>query len=283
VRRPRGFTLIEMIISLAIAGILLTAAYRLLVANQRFYRSQSVVHDIQSNVREAALILSSELREVSASGGDLQLMSDTSITINAMRVLGFVCAPPDMLLGRVVVRNSALFKYRNIDATRDSVFIFREGLTNRTSDDRWLRGRVNGTAAALCSDGTAGTRIGMASLLGTGNFLQLDSVTQGSPVRAFETVNYRLYSSGGTWWLGVSNLVSGSWTAVSAVAGPMRANDGVWFTYLDSTGAVTATATNVRAIQVNVRGQSTQAISIPGHPSGTYSDSLSIRVAVRNN
>ena len=281
-RARRGFTLIELIISLVISGVILGAAYKLLLANQRFYRSQSVINDVQTNVREAALILSGEMREISAVGGDLQQMTDTAVTINAMRALGIICSVPDLILGRIVVNNAALFKYRNIDPSRDSVFIFREGLANRSSDDRWLRGKVSGTAAVNCADGTAGTRIAMTGLAG-GLFTQMDSVTIGAPVRAFETVNYRLYDAGsGIWWLGIRNYVSGAWTTTSPVAGPMRPNDGVKFAYYDSTGTATVTAALVRSIGISVRGLSSSSIQSAGHATGAYSDSLTVRVAVRN-
>jgi prepilin-type N-terminal cleavage/methylation domain-containing protein len=278
----RGFTLIEMMISLAIAGIVLSAAYKLLVANQRFYRSQSVIADVESNVREAALILAGDLREVSPVGGDLQQMTDTAITINAMRSLGIVCVVPDFLLGRVVIKDANTFKYRAIDATRDSVFIFSEGSVNTTTDDTWLRGKVSGTTAQNCTDGSAGTRIAMSALSGA-TFAALANATLGAPVRTFETVNYRLYQDAtGTWYLGIRQWVSGAWSSTSAIAGPMRPNDGVKFTYYDSTGTATATAANVRAIGIDVRGRSTAAINTPGHPAGVYNDSLTIRVAVRN-
>jgi prepilin-type N-terminal cleavage/methylation domain-containing protein len=278
----RGFTLIEMMISLAIAGIVLSAAYKLLVANQRFYRSQSVIADVESNVRESALILAGELREVSPVGGDLQQMTDTAITVNAMRALGIVCVVPDFLLGRVVIKDATTFKYRSIDNTRDSVFIFREGAATTTTDDGWVRGKVSGTTAQNCTDGSAGTRIAMSGLAGA-VFATLSGATIGAPVRTFETVNYRLYQDAtGTWYLGIRNWVSGAWTNTSAIAGPMRPNDGVHFEYYDSTGTVTATAANVRAIGVTVRGRSTASINTAGHPVGVYNDSLTIRVAVRN-
>ena len=283
--RRRGFSLIELMISLAIAGIVLGAAYKLLLANQRFYRSQSVISDVQTNVREAALILSSELREISPVGGDIQLMTDTAITINAMRALGFVCSVPDMILGRIVIKDATIFKYRDIDATRDSVFIFREGNTARSSDDRWLRGKVSSKTAQNCTDGSAGTRVGMSGLVG-GAFTQMDSVSIGAPVRTFETINYRIYDDGtGIYWLGMRQWVSGAWTTTAAVAGPLRspANGGIQFVYYDSTGAATATASLVRSIGVTVRGRSSTSIQTAGRQAGRYLDSLTIRVAVRNN
>ena len=281
--KKRGFTLIELMISLAIAGVVLTAAYRLLVANQRFYRSQSVIADEQANIREATLILAGELREISSRGKDLIQMTDTAVTINAMRSLGFVCAAPDMVLGRVVLKNSSLFSYRSIDPTRDSIFIFREGDPQKSGVDRWLRGKVSATSSQNCTDGSAGTRVAMSGLVG-GGYTQMDSVNIGDPVRTFETVNYRLYQdANGVWWLGVRTWVSGAWNQTNAVAGPLLPNTGVHLVYMDSTGAVTATDTLVRQISILIRGQSTKTISVPGHPTGVYNDSLSTTVALRNN
>lgn len=281
--RAAGFTLIELMISLAIAGVVLTAAYKLLVANQRFYRSQSVIGDLQSNIREATLILAGDLREISSEGKDLIQMTDTAVTINAMRSLGFVCSAPDLVLGRVVLKNSSLFSYRAIDPTRDSIFIFREGDPQKSGVDRWLRGKVSATNAQNCADGSAGTRIGMTGLVG-GAFTQMDSVNIGAPVRTFETVNYRLYQdAAGRWWLGMRTWVSGAWNQTNAVAGPLLPNTGLQLTYMDSTGAVTATDTLVRSIGIMIRGQSLKTISIPGHPTGVYNDSLSVTVALRNN
>ena len=282
VSRRRGFSLIELMIALAIAGVVLGAAYRLLVANQRFYRSQSVINDVQANIREAALIMAGELREVSASGGDLQQMTDTAVTINAMRSLGFVCSLVNLPLGRVTIKSSTMFKYRNIDATRDSLFVFREGDVKKNSDDRWLRGKVSGLFSTTCVDGSSAIQMSTSGLpVSAGT----DSVSIGAPVRTFETVNYRLYQDfTGVWWLGVRNWVSGAWTTTSQVAGPLRANDGLHFDYLDSTGAVTATAANVRAVKITIRGVSTQSINSPGHgTSGTYADSMIVTAGLRNN
>jgi prepilin-type N-terminal cleavage/methylation domain-containing protein len=280
--RRAGFTLIELMIPLAITGVVLGAAYRLLVANQRFYRSQSVISTVQTNVREAMLILSGELREVSGTGGDIHLMMDTVMTINAMRTLGFVCAVTDQVNGRVTIENASTFAYRAIDVTRDSVFVFREGNSKQSSDDEWMRAQVTGIASNNCTSGAAGTLLRLGPLVGH-TFADLDSVTEGAPVRVFATITYRLFEDNGEWWLGVSNFVGGAWTATSPVAGPLRARDGLLFEYLDANGNATATAADVRAVRLTVRGLSTTPIMVAGRPTGNYADSVTVTVALRNN
>lgn len=281
--RRAGFTLVELIIAIAMSSIVLGAVYRVLVNNQRFYRSQGQIVEVQQNVRAVSQILPAELRELDAADGDIISMSDTSITIKAMRGFSTICAPPDAALGSIVVRNSLTFQYRAADPARDSALVFNDNNVQSTSDDVWLHAPVAGvTTGVLCTDGAAGTSYTLTGMIG--GIAQLVNVTNGSPVRTFEVVNYRLYDDGtGTWWLGVSTYSSGAWSATSPVAGPLRATDGLTFSFFDAAGATTATRTNVAQIQVVIRGRSQQPIQVQGRATGPYQDSLTVRVALRNN
>lgn len=278
-----GFTLVELIIAMAMASIVLGAVYKILVNNQRFYRAQSQIVDVQQNVRALAEILPAELRELDAADGDIIAMSDTSLTIKAMRGIASICAAPDVAGGKIVVRNSLTYGYRAVDPTRDSVLVFSDGNIQVATDDVWLHAPAAVvTTGVACADGAAATRYTLTGMVG--GIAQLANVTDGSPVRSFEVVNYRLYDDGtGTWWLGVRSFVSGSWAATSPVAGPLRPTDGLNFTYYDVNGAVTATRANVAQIALAIRGRSTQPIQVPGRPTGNYQDSLTVRVALRNN
>lgn len=280
-----GFTLIELIIAVAMSSIVLGAVYRILVNNQRFYRAQSQIVEVQQNVRAVAEILPAELRELDAADGDIIAMSADSLRIKAMRSFATICATPDAATGRIVLRNSLTFQYRAFDPTRDSALVFSDGNVQSTTDDTWLHSPVAAVATGVtCADGTAGTRLTLTGMVGPGGIAQLANVTSGSPVRTFEVVNYRLYDDGtGTWWLGVRTYSSGAWSATSPVAGPLRPADGIAFTYYDANGAVTAVPANVAQIQLTVRGRSTQPIQVEGRPTGQYQDSLTAYVALRNN
>jgi prepilin-type N-terminal cleavage/methylation domain-containing protein len=280
----RGFTLIELMIALVIAGVVMTAAYRILAGNQRFYRAQSQIVEVQQNIRTVAQVLPGDLRELASAAGDIYAMSDTSIEIRAMRGFGVVCTTPVPATGLFIVRNSQLFTYRSIDPSRSRLFVYSDGpLTSSASDDSWLEGSITTvtTVGALCADGTAGTSL-VVNI--TGGNTQLSGVTIGAPVRIYERVRYNFYNDGtGTWWMGTQSYASGSWSSVSPVAGPLRASDGLKFDYYDNTGAVTATPASVAAILITVRGMSTQSINIPGRVQGRYQDSLQVRVTLRNN
>ncbi len=77
-RNPRGITLIELLIALAIFGLVSAASYRLFVAQGRAYVVQDQVGEIQQNIRAGMELL---LRDVRMAGYDSG--SPTSqITVN---------------------------------------------------------------------------------------------------------------------------------------------------------------------------------------------------------
>lgn len=280
-RGRRGFTIVELIVAIVVSTIVLGAAYGLLLNNQRFYRSQTQIVDVQSNVRAVAQILPAELRELSPTGGDIMAMSDTSVTIRAMRALGIVCDVSDSANARLVLRNSQWYGYRAIDPERDGIFIFRDADTLAASDDGWVLAGVAQTSNEACEDDTPGTRVDLENVVGGAGVLS--GVTLGSPVRTFETVRYHLYQDAGAWWLGVSTLAEGTWSGSSPVAGPLLEGSGLAFSFLDAAGAAATDSSRVRTIRVTVRGESSQPINMQGRPQGLYRDSLTVRAALRGN
>jgi prepilin-type N-terminal cleavage/methylation domain-containing protein len=279
----RGFTMVELIIAITIAAVVLGATWKLLTSNQRFYRAQSELQDVQQNLRAATQIVPGDLRELDAKGGDILAMSAGSITIRAMRGFGVVCAAPDQVNGYVKLQNALLFMSGAIDATRHNAIVFRELDPTKNTDDTWQRGTISAstTASQTCTDGTAATRLTVT--LANGNAF-LGGVTVGAPVRIFEQVKYLAYDDGtGVWWLGTSTYQSGAWTSTTPVAGPIVATTGIAFAYYDSSGTVTSDSSHVASIGMTVRGQSLRPIMVQGHPTGPYKDSVTVRVALRNN
>jgi len=279
--RRAGFTLVEVLVAAVLSGVALGAVGLLLQSNQRFYRSQSQILDVEEGLRAVAQLLPAELRELSAQGGDILAMGRDSITLRAMRSLGIVCAEPDASTGSVVLADSLTFAWRAADPSRDRALVFRDGDPATADDDRWLDlGLGSVRTGAACSDGSAGTALTL-----TGATEQLDGVTPGAPLRTYERVTYRLYADDqGLSWLGERGYSSAGWSALSPVAGPLRRGGGLQLDYYDSTGAATADPGAVARVRVAVRGLSAGPIDEPGRTSSgrAYEDSLVVQAALRN-
>src|SRR2546422_10632441 len=145
-RGHRGFTMIELLVALVLLGLVSAALYRVLVNNQRLYMAQTQRIDLSQNIRAAGTILPAEFRELDASEGDITAMSATSISIRAMRWLGFACNLPG--LGgalnavSVVVRGGGpgpplVFGAAGVDNNKDSGLIYYDGNVKARADDFW--------------------------------------------------------------------------------------------------------------------------------------------------
>jgi len=277
----RGFSLVELLVALVVAGLVLAGVATTLLGAQRFYRAQAQVLEVQQNVRVIAQVLSQELRGLDSGDGDIVAMSDTAITFKAPRVFSVTCAAPDVARGVLVVRNSLSSGFRAVDPARDSVLVFRDGDPRIATDDLWLRSSLSATGAAACADGAAGSRLTLSGA--AGGLAQLDGVSPGSPVRAFEVVRYRLYGDGdGLWWLGTQSFTGGGWSVTSPIAGPLRPRDGVAFAYTDAAGEIVSSPLAVRLVRVVVRGRSSAPIRSVGRPAAAYQDSAVVSVFLRN-
>jgi prepilin-type N-terminal cleavage/methylation domain-containing protein len=278
----RGFTLVELLIGLVLMGIVSAGIYRVLVNNQRIYQAQTQRIEMLQNIRAGAAILPAELREISASDGDIVAMSGTGIRIRAMRQLAILCATPALGGANTVllVRKSPLYGLRDFGVNRDSIFVYYEGDDATRLDDGWVRGRITGVAPGACPD------LSPAWVLTTGLFFDgalgqvatTGNILSGSPVRGFEQVTYQLFSSAGRQYIG---LQEGTAT-IQPLIGPLTAN-GFSLAYFDSTGAPTVTATDVALIRITLRAETRQAFRQLDRSIARSVDSVTTWVALRNN
>jgi hypothetical protein len=95
----------------------------------------------------------------------------------------------------------------------------------------------------------------------------------GAPLRSFQRRTYRMIEEDGQWWLAVREG-AGSYELLT---GPLRAADGLEFRYLDSAGAETAVAANVRAVEFALRSEAQFRRSVDESPQ----DSVVLRVQLR--
>ena len=275
-----GFTLAELVVALAIFGILSSSAIGLLRRTQDAYRAESQEIDVRQNLRAAAAILPAELRELDAVDGDVVGMARTAITIRAPRQLAVVCRPPR--LGGppapvvLTLAEVPFYGSRDFNPTTDSLWIYYKGAGTRDGDG-WILGSIASLDPDTCPDGRPGRRV-TTMLLAAG--VDRDGVIpSGAPALGFETVTYRLYRSSedGRWYVGMQTA-----SDFQPVLGPVT-SDGLAFAYFDSSGATTPQPSRVSLIEARVRGRTAQPIRRADGRLDSPSDSLVTLVYLRNN
>lgn len=271
-----GFTLVELMISLVLLGIVGAVMASMLVNMQRGSRAQSQRVTLQGNLRAGMALLPAELRELSPA--DLVTTLADQVVYRAMRSTGVACA---VTANTVTLRDRLTFGYRPIEAGgRDRLYLFVDGDQITGTDDTWLELLITGTAAGTCANGDAAT---ILTVTRTDNsaipVATLDGIFADAPARSFETMEMRLYESDGRWWLGAASLSGGN--NIEPVLGPLTA-DGLVFTYLDRNGNQTATIANMRMLDIALKGQTDGAIATGQAALSIGEDSLTTRIRLRN-
>jgi prepilin-type N-terminal cleavage/methylation domain-containing protein len=268
--RRAGFTLVELIVVATVAGVILTGVMRILISTQEVYTAQAARMESQQAVRSGLGLLYGELREVSATGGDLLDLGENQTTIRVMRTVGVACAVNYGAVNTVTAMQVGRW-FRD----GDSVFVFAENAPSRSSDDRWIQGQIGVVdTTAICPGGARGQILTFPDM---GAVMAADSVRPGALVRAFEHVTYGLFERTGQGWFLGQRRPGGTW---EPLVGPFQAPDGSsrLFRYLDAAGTATATAANVRQVEFSLRTRS----PVRGPGGVPIGDSLVTRVQFRN-
>jgi prepilin-type N-terminal cleavage/methylation domain-containing protein len=291
-RNRRGFTLVEILVSLVIMLIVSGAIYKMLNSSQRLTRAQAERVSLQSSVRSGALIVPTELRELSSVVGgdvtknDVLLITGTSdIKYRAMRGIGFACQPTtatEIRLARNTNSGTFVFGYsgyRDPVVPRDRIYVFIDGDEATGGFDKWLLvvPTTVTTGSAVCG-GAPGITLTVP------NTTELNGLPAGTPVRIFEEMQLQLYVNGGKSWLGAKSVnVVGE--TMQPVLGPLTDTDGLAFEYLDAAGNITTALDAIKSIRVTIRGITEQAINGGSGSSGAMSsvqDTLVSQVVLRN-
>jgi prepilin-type N-terminal cleavage/methylation domain-containing protein len=278
----RGFTLIEIMISLTIMLMVMGAVYRLMIATQRVSRGQAERVNVQSNVRIGSLVVLNDLRELNTvTGGgtdqnDILAIGASEITYRGMRGIGFICQAPTAT--EVRVSRSSFSGYRDPEPVRDSLFVFFDDDEDTDADDTWVRAAITGVSTAAACPGAIGAGI----TLSTPNTPALVGMPVGTPVRLYEVMELKLHEADGKSWLGARSVSAGE-VVVQPVLGPLADGNGFALSYADAAGVATANRTAIKSIQVTLRGISDGTINVGSNGSQTYvQEELVSRVALRN-
>lgn len=270
--RSAGFTLVELLVAAVIGTVLMGAVYQVLVTNQRVsgvQREQVVAHQ---TVRAGLDLLAQELREVSASGGDLLALGGDSVAFRAFRAHGVVCAVSSdgsssirvMPLGRPFV-------------DEEQLYVFADDDPETAVDDAWFSSIVQnaGTLGAV----TCGADNSPAQQIMPGlSAAQLLRVRPGAIVRSWERVRYGLEVRNGESFL--MRQVQGQTSA--PLVGPIDPGVGLVFDYLDASGNETAAAAQVARVQITLRTVSEARTEAGQQARQQVRDSLTTSVFLRN-
>jgi prepilin-type N-terminal cleavage/methylation domain-containing protein len=303
--RRAGFTLIELLISMVLGSIVAGAIVSLLLRQQRFYTSTSDLIMTRQQIRQAAAMLPSDLRGISSVGGDIYFMSDSALEFRSVFGSSVVCVNTGGKLStvpRTLARRSAMTTWAVSPSAGDSIAVYDDGPTLGVADDAWSRYQitiltpVTTNVATGCPTATGLTQAGDISASNPSYQLTFSTaaagtIAVGAAIRFFRRVHYRIYrDTDNQWYLGYFDCKTGRvpvCNASQAIAGPFQpyatnGTSGLQFAYYDSTGAVTATRTDVARISLVVRGQATALLNLSGAGGTVFHDSLRIEVGLRN-
>ncbi|HET7583740.1 MAG TPA: prepilin-type N-terminal cleavage/methylation domain-containing protein [Gemmatimonadaceae bacterium] len=292
-RSRRGFTLIELMITLVLLSFVAAALISVIVGQQRFYGDTNEIVEARGSMRQIAELLPSELHALSPSSGDIHKFADRGINFRATIGASIACTV-DAANGIIVIpptslkRDNALTSWITTPVAGDSIVIFDSGV----SPSQWRMyelAKVGGSAN--CPTYTADATEAAAGITLVTTDPLANTIPAGASIRFFHTAQYEAYQAADRrWYLGYFDCIPGrspECTTIQPVSGPYATVDGsnasgVLFRYLDADGKVTADPTQVARIDVLARAESRDAMRGAGRAHAIYQDSIAFSIAVRN-
>lgn len=291
----RAFTLVELLISMTLLAIVGGAIASAVATQWRSHDGLADSERTRKAVRDAAEVILAELREISPSGGDLAVASDTAIEVRATIGAAVVCSvstardyvtvPP-----RDPVAGAALTWWRDAPAIGDSIVIL-DG--RAAASDTVSRHEITNIGSALCplssgfvrsaADAAAGMSLTMSPPLPP-------SIGTGSPLRFLRRVRYSIYRSSvdNRWYFGIKELRGGAWGGIQPVAGPLAppgvsGTGGMAVLVRDRSGAMLSGPPfdSATALEITLRATGSRPSRALGR-SVPVAESLHISLAPRN-
>jgi len=270
----RGFTVIELLVSMVMGLLVLTSVVQMLIVQGRSYRKQREIVDIRETAREASALLAWDLRQSAIGGSPLAAIGANSITIRSPRGMGTICAKHPTLARYGLWKSGG-----NIFASADD-----SALVYQVGRDNWQALKITavGTPAAMgvASCAWPGARppdvvveFAVATKADT-TYLKV-----GAPFRNFRRVQYAEFQLNNRWWLGRKIGVAASYEQLT---GPLvaPASNGLAFAYYDTLGAVTVNPAAVGTVAFTLRTESYKSTYV-GNTFAYQRDSLTTKVVLR--
>jgi prepilin-type N-terminal cleavage/methylation domain-containing protein len=238
-RRRRGFTLAELMVVIVLGSVVAAALYQVLIYQQRLYTQERSATDRHDALRLANPVLSADLRDASASEGDLVATSPDSLSLRSPVGFGIVCAV-DSGGGKLGLFN---IQGRMGELEGDSLLIYHP--------NGWLvreRETESEEASSLNCPYSSGPAVELVVRVGG----LLTGIPAGAPVRAFHRYTYSLEENRDDWWLTRSD---GSRTEI--LVGPFTGDGtGLKFAYFDAVGQSTTNPARVARLELTFVAES---------------------------
>ncbi|MGE5749930.1 MAG: PilW family protein [Gemmatimonas sp.] len=304
--RP-GFTVAELLVATAVAGIATALMTVTVVRQQRFYSSAAQVMDVRSQLRDAADILASDIRGAAIGGFGLPVMSDTAIemftTIGTSVACSFPAPDAIGLPPASTVSGNTLTGLLAQPDTGDIALVY--AIPSGVADSgRWEVYRVSSFGSrqlsSTCPQSSGFTTAADSYAGASGYQLTLTATTssavrKGGPIHFLRRARYSFYkSSDGEWYLGYRRCNAAGASACAAiqpVSGPYRpyrrggTDSGISFRYFDSSGAELTSqsqSTSVARVDIVLRGEAADDIALAGDSRKKWRDSVIVAVSPRN-
>src|SRR5438094_92168 len=219
-RQRSGMTLLELMISIVLIGLMGGLIIGFLLKQQRFYAGANEILLTRTQVRQGAAMLPSDLRSISAVGGDIYAMSDTSIEFRSTFGSSYLCSS-DKINSRIALppmtlaKNSQLTVWSTMPVVNDSLALYVDSTSTASSrDDAWSLHRITAVSLVIsnASPGCLSTTLMMKSTdVNSSNPsyaytitpTQSGTVIAGAAVRFFKKVHYSFYKAADNqWYLG---------------------------------------------------------------------------------
>lgn len=294
-RPPRsGFTLVELVVALALFTIIATLILGIVRGQQRFHLGVLEIVDTKRSVQQAVALLYGDLR--AASSSDIYAITDTSIALRVTRGASYVCAI-DSTRAALTLPSIAragiggLTSILTMPRAGDSVLVFDPGESPAPDDDRWHPQTLTAEpAGALCPMrplGIAGSDADAGGIAIAVAPPVPQTVPLGAPIRFFIPARYALYRGNSGWMLGYSACPRGTCGARQPLSGPYLpfasgGASGLSFRYFDTLGAEMMDPRRVARVDVVARARSPSILDAAHVRGERYQDSLAMTIALRN-
>ncbi len=270
----QGFTMIEVIVALVVGMVVLGSVVQMLIVQGRGYRKQREQVDVRETAREAAALLSWDLRQAAVGASAFAVMGANAVTLRSSRGVGTICGKHATLPRYGLWKSAGTI----LATTDDTALVYQVGR------DKWSKLKISavGTPAAMgvtaCAwPGARAPDVVVEFVVNTKT--DTSYIKVGAAFRSFRRVEYAEYQQNGRWWLGRKVGAAGSYELLT---GPILApaSNGLAFTYYDTLGAVTANTAAVGSVAFTLRTESYKNATI-GSTFVYQRDSLTTQVAVR--